>query len=135
MQAAQRQCLWREADARIAVPAARGEDEVKDEDRRKQRGRPQAAPAEDRGGQRQQRRDRDAESYLLDARDESGRQKRHQGCVTEPCRVEIRHRQSFRRSEEHTSELQSLMRISYAVFCLNNKKHTRASTSMKSGID
>src|SRR3546814_8562619 len=25
------------------------------------------------------------------------------------------------RSEEHTSELQSLMRISYAVFCLNNK--------------
>src|SRR3546814_9701889 len=31
------------------------------------------------------------------------------------------------RSEEHTSELQSLMRISYAVFCLkkkNNKKYT-----------
>src|SRR3546814_6853477 len=27
------------------------------------------------------------------------------------------------RSEEHTSELQSLMRISYAVFCLNNKRH------------
>src|SRR3546814_2679239 len=27
------------------------------------------------------------------------------------------------RSEEHTSELQSLMRISYAVFCLINKKH------------
>src|SRR3546814_6564919 len=27
------------------------------------------------------------------------------------------------RSEEHTSELQSLMRISYAVFCLNTKKH------------
>src|SRR3546814_7043629 len=33
------------------------------------------------------------------------------------------------RSEEHTSELQSLMRISYAVFCLkkkNNNKHNRA---------
>src|SRR3546814_8900582 len=29
------------------------------------------------------------------------------------------------RSEEHTSELQSLMRISYAVFCLKKKKHTR----------
>src|SRR3546814_4370685 len=31
------------------------------------------------------------------------------------------------RSEEHTSELQSLMRISYAVFCLKkkNKKHSR----------
>src|SRR3546814_4713318 len=29
-----------------------------------------------------------------------------------------------RRSEEHTSELQSLMRISYAVFCLKKKKPT-----------
>src|SRR3546814_5833007 len=28
------------------------------------------------------------------------------------------------RSEEHTSELQSLMRISYAVFCLKKTKHT-----------
>src|SRR3546814_9844471 len=28
------------------------------------------------------------------------------------------------RSEEHTSELQSLMRISYAVFCLNKKNNT-----------
>src|SRR3546814_979210 len=28
----------------------------------------------------------------------------------------------LRRSEEHTSELQSLMRISYAVFCLKKKK-------------
>src|SRR3546814_2182731 len=31
---------------------------------------------------------------------------------------------SLMRSEEHTSELQSLMRISYAVFCLNKKKPT-----------
>src|SRR3546814_4353696 len=31
------------------------------------------------------------------------------------------------RSEEHTSELQSLMRISYAVFCLKKKKNTSAS--------
>src|SRR3546814_1837747 len=30
--------------------------------------------------------------------------------------------QTDRRSEEHTSELQSLMRISYAVFCLKKKK-------------
>src|SRR3546814_11601385 len=30
------------------------------------------------------------------------------------------------RSEEHTSELQSLMRISYAVFCLKKKTHTYA---------
>src|SRR3546814_5928616 len=33
------------------------------------------------------------------------------------------------RSEEHTSELQSLMRISYAVFCLNKKKHQSISRS------
>src|SRR3546814_9583114 len=32
---------------------------------------------------------------------------------------------NFRRSEEHTSELQSLMRISYAVFCLKKKNHMK----------
>src|SRR3546814_9832346 len=32
------------------------------------------------------------------------------------------------RSEEHTSELQSLMRISYAVFCLKNKNYTHEIT-------
>src|SRR3546814_9994583 len=32
---------------------------------------------------------------------------------------------SSSRSEEHTSELQSLMRISYAVFCLKKKKNTK----------
>src|SRR3546814_1911047 len=35
------------------------------------------------------------------------------------------------RSEEHTSELQSLMRISYAVFCLKKKKHTITTTIAK----
>src|SRR3546814_8971295 len=33
------------------------------------------------------------------------------------------------RSEEHTSELQSLMRISYAVFCLKKKKKTKPPTN------
>src|SRR3546814_7765585 len=33
------------------------------------------------------------------------------------------------RSEEHTSELQSLMRISYAVFCLKKKKHKKTITN------
>src|SRR3546814_1043008 len=33
------------------------------------------------------------------------------------------------RSEEHTSELQSLMRISYAVFCLKKKKSTTIKNS------
>src|SRR3546814_2015204 len=35
-----------------------------------------------------------------------------------------------RRSEEHTSELQSLMRISYAVFCLKNKKNKLYTTQI-----
>src|SRR3546814_9999653 len=40
-----------------------------------------------------------------------------------PC-LDSRGRWRTRRSEEHTSELQSLMRISYAVFCLKKKKNT-----------
>src|SRR3546814_7532030 len=39
-----------------------------------------------------------------------------------------RHRAKLR-SEEHTSELQSLMRISYAVFCLNKNKIQKEQTS------
>src|SRR3546814_5149615 len=40
------------------------------------------------------------------------------------CAKRLRCRRKIRteRSEEHTSELQSLMRISYAVFCLKKKK-------------
>src|SRR3546814_1988434 len=38
-----------------------------------------------------------------------------------PDDLHARFLQPQRRSEEHTSELQSLMRISYAVFCLKNK--------------
>src|SRR3546814_4340119 len=37
----------------------------------------------------------------------------------------------LRRSEEHTSELQSLMRISYAVFCLKKKTHKTQDTNNK----
>src|SRR3546814_5788774 len=40
-----------------------------------------------------------------------------------------RHKFLASRSEEHTSELQSLMRISYAVFCLKKKIHLLYSTS------
>src|SRR3546814_6027684 len=36
-----------------------------------------------------------------------------------------------RRSEEHTSELQSLMRISYAVFCLKKKKQNKQNNTIK----
>src|SRR3546814_5556658 len=38
-------------------------------------------------------------------------------------------RQQRARSEEHTSELQSLMRISYAVFCLKKKTHKQNQTN------
>src|SRR3546814_7492626 len=38
-------------------------------------------------------------------------------------------RNSLQRSEEHTSELQSLMRISYAVFCLKKKKYAHYNTA------
>src|SRR3546814_9626225 len=37
------------------------------------------------------------------------------------------------RSEEHTSELQSLMRISYAAFCLNKKQQERRSNQHTAG--
>src|SRR3546814_6628465 len=48
---------------------------------------------------------------------------RHIDAVDDPA--EIDRDQPVRRSEEHTSELQSLMRISYAVFCLKKKITTR----------
>src|SRR3546814_3821710 len=47
--------------------------------------------------------------------------------IAKPFKLGIllaRLRAQLRRSEEHTSELQSLMRISYAVFCLNKKKNS-----------
>src|SRR3546814_1455129 len=54
------------------------------------------------------------------------------GAVTGKCRSSAVRRSPSaratarsRRSEEHTSELQSLMRISYAVFCLKKKKQAR----------
>src|SRR3546814_9925108 len=43
--------------------------------------------------------------------------------LVRPVQVDVR------RSEEHTSELQSLMRISYAVFCLKKKNHNKETTS------
>src|SRR3546814_2916341 len=50
---------------------------------------------------------------------------RHQDeAALDLARIEIADQLPDHRSEEHTSELQSLMRISYAVFCLKKKKHT-----------
>src|SRR3546814_4700511 len=57
---------------------------------------------------------------------DGGRGARLQGDPREePQRIQGSLRQGARaRSEEHTSELKSLMRISYAVFCLKKKKKT-----------
>src|SRR3546814_6587509 len=46
-----------------------------------------------------------------------------------PRRGQERHEGAIARSEEHTSELQSLMRISYAVFCLKKKKTKSENTT------
>src|SRR3546814_7566850 len=51
-------------------------------------------------------------------------QRQHGGALAHG-RSDVGHR--LLRSEEHTSELQSLMRISYAVFCLKKKKHQQKS--------
>src|SRR3546814_4672793 len=65
-------------------------------------------------GLRQQQREQDRAAFAVDrAVDQLGAKaalERHRRCKT--------------RSEEHTSELQSLMRISYAVFCLKKKTKT-----------
>src|SRR3546814_3840229 len=71
--------------------------------------------------------DRSRGSYVFPRRDcrssLSVRDNRDASCPTRPLSSPLR--PIAHRSEEHTSELQSLMRISYAVFCLkkkNNKK-------------
>src|SRR3546814_4473530 len=64
---------------------------------------------------------------------------RHQVCQVERrddglthISVSIARNRRQPRSEEHTPELQSLMRISYAVFCLKKKKKTQKQYSQKS---
>src|SRR3546814_3575408 len=55
---------------------------------------------------------------------------RHPGSVAGICvwALAAGTEEEAQRSEEHTSELQSLMRISYAVFCLKKKKHKTLKT-------
>src|SRR3546814_10462029 len=50
---------------------------------------------------------------------------RSRDCLCYPCSIIF---VSGERSEEHTSELQSLMRISYAVFCLKKKNRDSSNT-------
>src|SRR3546814_7775717 len=65
--------------------------------------------------------------YATHARIPARDSARHHACVLQQFEQEHRHGCECAgchvwRSEEHTSELQSLMRISYAVFCLTKKK-------------
>src|SRR3546814_2939020 len=87
--------------------------------------------ADDEGALQQQLRERFLGRFVDDLR----RRRQHVLSAGQPGRVLARglarlHRAELRpellrpRSEEHTSELQSLMRISYAVFCLKKKKQT-----------
>src|SRR3546814_2553570 len=62
-----------------------------------------------------------AEGLHISARPSQGRGTRLSG-VHRRSASEGYFRPPLHRSEEHTSELQSLMRISYAVFCLKKKK-------------
>src|SRR3546814_6068730 len=53
-----------------------------------------------------------------------GAKSRHELVVRKAAIGRLRVERTTVRSEEHTSELPSLMRISYAVFCLKKKKYT-----------
>src|SRR3546814_9238748 len=69
-----------------------------------------------------------AEVYApLNRAGDTNNPKWNDGRVTMPSGFKEAYRQfvAAGRSEEHTSELQSLMRISYAVFCLKQKKKIR----------
>src|SRR3546814_3489188 len=59
-----------------------------------------------------------AENFMQQARSKIFLRSEDQATVSYACWLAG----EFERSEEHTSELQSLMRISYAVFCLKKKK-------------
>src|SRR3546814_6400928 len=76
------------------------------------RGRRQDSSGILRSGAATRRQGRTAHAEGLYSRQPSSQRFRH-GPQSRKC---------SRRSEEHTSELQSLMRISYAVFCLKKKK-------------
>src|SRR3546814_4328136 len=111
----------REAVAASAAPAKAG-----------QRTARPTMPAEDLHDPAADHHPRAGNRRTLRARDGSGRAERQQG--GHGGGAALRHRQfavaagtcartpAGARSEEHTSELQSLMRTSYAVFCLKNKK-------------
>src|SRR3546814_1636760 len=64
-------------------------------------------------------------SHSRFARRELSHQGGKNGIAGHESQPEVRDWQNQDRSEEHTSELQSLMRISYAVFCLKKKNNNK----------
>src|SRR3546814_9031810 len=90
----------------------------------------QCAGEQHPGIQHQVTPDADVELIVTDRRHAETHRQRFDQCQMPIHRDE---QQCGERSEEHTSELQSLMRISYAVFCLTKKKmyttHKITSTS------
>src|SRR3546814_10018365 len=64
--------------------------------------------------------------YMLDNRHSAARTVFNVGDRTPAMEDNV-----YVRSEEHTSELQSLMRISYAVFCLKKKKHHNTTVQLR----
>src|SRR3546814_4903794 len=58
----------------------------------------------------------------------AGHKDNHAGLMTPDQMARFKSENGIR-SEEHTSELQSLMRISYAVFCLKKKKEHKTTTN------
>src|SRR3546814_3593890 len=98
-------------------------------ERRAQQRAPGEPPSADRAGHRQ-RSGRERKKVGKETPDRGRRalhqQRRHEAAQQRQHRkeraVQQGQREGGERSEEHTSELQSLMRISYAVFCLNKKK-------------
>src|SRR3546814_10316344 len=76
-----------------------------------------AAPAPGRDGDAASRRDQPSAGG-----DGAARRRRGEHGASAAQHAALFRDECHRRSEEHTSELQSLMRISYAVFCLKKKK-------------
>src|SRR3546814_3240562 len=79
----------------------------------------------ERGRRARQHPDDEVEAQQQEADRQRQQEPRRKGIAAEKGDVAEplgRHPRGAGRSEEHTSELQSLMRISYAVFCLKKKK-------------
>src|SRR3546814_3497450 len=60
-------------------------------------------------------------SFVMDAEEATDRCADDLEALLPAIKAALEDARRYRRSEEHTSELQSLMRISYAVFCLKQK--------------